>query len=434
MKLSTVVAVLAVVLSGCGKKADEKKEEAPKPTGGGETPDKPGTDTPPAGGTVGVDMEKKTIKIGALNDESGPGAMAGAPLARGKRLLAKIVNAGGSKMLPDGWQIELVEKDHQYNPQKAVQDYGAIKDQVWFIGTSFGTQTTLPLRPHLERDKMVAFPAALSSVFADHELTPILGPSIKVEAMRAFDWAVEDGGGAKKVKPAIVYQRDDYGEDAHAGFQEAAKAHGVTIVAEATADPGQKDVTALITTLKGKGATHVLVATFPGTLGALIGTAAATKWTNVKWIGPTPAWSDIFFSEKSPLPSKLFGNVYHVRGLPYWGEQLPGMDVFLEGWKKFGGEIGGPPDSMVMLSYVMGVIELEIAKRAIESGDTSRAGFLKAMKSITDFNAGGLIQPVDLSKVPYVVSTRTRVLKPDFGKKAWTVVADYAEPKALSSK
>ena len=123
----------------------------------------------------GIDTEKKVLTIGALNDESGPAAAIGKPFALGKRILADTINAGGSGLLPDGWTVKLVEKDHGYNPQKSVQAYNEIKDQVLFIGSSFGTPNTLPLRAMLERDNMVAFPASLSSQMAQHKFTPPAG-------------------------------------------------------------------------------------------------------------------------------------------------------------------------------------------------------------------------------------------------------------------
>ena len=153
----------------------------------------------------GVDLDKKVIRVGILNDESGPAAAIGKPFAVGKRILAAQVNAGGSGILPEGWKVELVEKDHGYNPGKAEQAYKEIKDNIWFIGTSFGTPNTLPLRPFLKQDNMVAFPASLSSEMAAFEFTPPAGPSYGVEAMRAMDWVIESAGGADKVKAAIIY-------------------------------------------------------------------------------------------------------------------------------------------------------------------------------------------------------------------------------------
>ena len=95
----------------------------------------------------------------------------GKPFAIGKRILAEQVNAGGSG-LSEGWKVKLVEKDHGYNPAKAKDAYNELKNDVLFIGTSFGTPNTLPLQPFLAQDKMVAFPASLSSAMAGSEWTP----------------------------------------------------------------------------------------------------------------------------------------------------------------------------------------------------------------------------------------------------------------------
>ena len=189
----------------------------------------------------GVDGANKVIKIGALNDESGPAAVLGKPFAAGKRILAAEVNAGGTGILPEGWKVELVEKDHGYNPGKAEAAYKEIKDQVLFIGTSFGTPNTLPLRPYLKQDNMIAFPASLSSAMATFEQTLPAGASYTLEAMRAMDWIVESAGGADKVKVGIIYDQTDYGKDGYAGLKAAAEHYKTTIAAEQTIAPGQKD-------------------------------------------------------------------------------------------------------------------------------------------------------------------------------------------------
>ncbi|HUH05672.1 MAG TPA: hypothetical protein VML75_26945, partial [Kofleriaceae bacterium] len=156
----------------------------------------------------------------------------------------------------------------------------------------------------------------------------------------------------------------------------------------------------------------------------------ATKYMPI-WIGQTPAWVDAFFAHPN-LPAVAFTNFYWVMGLPYWGEELPGMDKFLAAWEQHGKGMGNP-DFYVLASYVQGLVQMEILRRTIESGDLTRAGFMKQMHSIDGWNAGGLSQPVSLKKVPFQTSTRTRVLKPDFANKSWTVAehGDYAEPGAL---
>lgn len=373
----------------------------------------------------GVDMETKTIKVGALNDESGPGAPIGKPFAVGKRVLAASINAGGTGLLPEGWKLEMVEKDHGYNPQASVQAYNEIKDNVFYIGTSFGTQNTMPLLPLLQRDNMVAFPASLSSELAKHDQTPPLGASYHVEAQRAMDFALMRGLGAEKVKAGIVYQQDDYGADGLAGWKEAAALHGVEIVSEQPIAPGQTDFTAVVTALKGAGANWVLLTTIPSATGPLLGTAAQLGYTP-KWLGNTPSWIDSFFNPKV-IPPEVFANFYWVTGLPYWGEEVPGMDKFIAAYDAYGKDMHAP-DFYILVSYIQGLAQVEALNRAITSGDITRQGYVNALHTLKGWDAGGMIQPFDLGTSPYVVGRSTRVLKPDLANQTWEVAEPYAEP------
>ena len=423
-----VCTCLGLLLSGCKEEAAKAPSEpGPKTSVEAKKPAEPAKPALKAG--RGVDVEKKVIRIGALNDESGRAAAIGRPYALGKRVLAARINAGGSGLLPEGWKVELVERDHGYNPQKAVQGYNDISKEVLFLATSFGTPNTLPLRPWLKRDKMVAFPASLSSKMAEHDYTPPLGPPYSIEAMRAVDWVVEQAGGADKVKAGVVFQQDDYGKDGLEGWKTAAAKAGVKVVSEQAVAPGQKDVTAVVTALKDAGATHVLLVTLPSGTGPILGTAAQLQYKPI-WIGNTPAWIDRFFDPKV-IPAAVLGNFYWMNGLPFWAEEVPGMDAFLRAWSEHGEKLGAP-DFYVLVSYIQGLTQIEAARLAIEAGDITREGFAKAMKSLKAWTAGGMIQPLDLNSTPYVTSTKTRVLKPDFAKRSWTVTAGYAEPSAAA--
>jgi len=184
----------------------------------------------------------------------------------------------------------------------------------------------------------------------------------------------------------------------------------------------------VVTGLKEAGADVVLVTTLPSATGPILGTAAQLKY-GPTWIGSTPAWIDGFFNPEV-IPGAVFGNFYWMSGLPYWGEDVPGMAEFIKTFKAHGGA-DAKPDFYVLLSYVQGLVQIEAARRAIESGDITRAGYIEALHSLKRWNAGGLIQPINLSKVPYVTGTQTRVLKPDMKNNTWTVAAPYAEPKHM---
>lgn len=396
-----------------------------------------GTDTPTTNNTntgaapeiatdKGVDLDSKTIKIGALNDESGPALVIGKPYAAGKRILAAEVNAGGSGILPDGWKVELVEKDHGYNPQKSVQAYQEIKDDVLFIGTSFGTPPTLPLVPKLEEDNLVVMPASLSSKMAESEFTPPVATAYYFEAMRAVDWAIEDAGGADKVMMGIIYQNDDYGQDGIYGLEAAAEKLGVKVVSKQSVTATQTDVTASVKALQDAGANYVLLTVLPSKTGPILGTAAQLKF-GPKWIGNTPAWADLFYSHEK-LPAAVFANFYLATGVPFWGEESEGMKKFLAAFKAHGGDT--KQDWYILLSYLQGKAALEAAKRAIEAKDITREGYKKQLHTLTDYTADGMVPALDWSKAPYVVNTKSRIMKPDFENKSFTVVAEWADPKS----
>ncbi len=424
----TRIAILATALLAvaCGEKVDTSAKPAEgKATAEKKAPAKPAA--PAIKSDKGVDVDAKKIVLGALNDESGPAAAIGKPYAIGKRLLAEQVNAGGSGILPDGWTVELVEKDHGYDPGKSQQAFQAIKDQVLVIVTSFGTPPTLPLRPFLQKENIVAWPASLSSEMASHPNTPPAGPSYEYEARRALDWVKANAEDAAAVKLGIVYDQTDYGKDGHKGFKAQAAKHGLAIAAERAILPGQKDFTADVTELKNAGATHVLLTVLPSSTGPILGTAAAMQFQPV-WAGNTPSWIDAFFAHPK-LPAPVFATYHLVGGLPFWAEDLPGMASFMAVYEKFGEKLGARPDFYTLMSYLQGRMALEAARRAIEAKDITRAGYMKALKGIKGFDVGGMLQPLDFSATPYVAGTKTRVLKPDFEKKSWTVVSPYADPK-----
>ncbi|TNE46974.1 MAG: hypothetical protein EP343_21885 [Deltaproteobacteria bacterium] len=379
---------------------------------------------------VGLDAKTKTIFVGALNDESGPGAAIGKAFAIGKRVAFAAANAKGGI---NGWKIKLVEQDHAYNPSKSVQAYGKIKNKVLYIATSFGTPNTLPLRDQLTEDKILAFPASLSSKMAEHTYTPPLATSYKLEAMRAMDWVVKKARKASRVKAAIVYQKDDYGQDGLEGWRAAAKKHGVKIVQELAFSPRDRSFASLIVKLKRSRANYVLMTCLPSATARILGTALKLRYRRgVTWIGNTPSWVDAFFRKKALKP--LFGNFYLISSLPYWGEDLPGMKTFLAAHKKFGK--GSSPDFYILASYVQGLIQTEILRRALNAtkDKLTRESLLAALKTVKKFDGGGLIKPVNLAVFPYVTSTMSRILQPDWKNASWKVVADYVTPSSYGNK
>ena len=378
----------------------------------------------------GVDLGAQTIAIGVLSDESGPVAAIGRPWSAGLRILAREVNAGHSGYLPPGWKITLVERDHGYDPQRARKLFEEIQGQVLFIGTSFGTPNTLPLQPLLEQRGMVAFPASLSSALHNSQYTPPVGPSYRVEVARALDWMVGQARGARNVKLGLVYQQDDYGADGLAAVEAAAPALGIAVVAREAYAAGQSDFGRVVEALKAAGATHVMLTTMPSATAPILAAALAHGYQPV-WVGNSPAWLDRFY-DTTVVPPEIFSNFYWANSFAYWGEDVPMMKGFLAAYDKYGREMV-PPDNYILAGYAAGLLEMQVLTRTIRSGDLTRAGFLRALRSTRGYDTyGAVAQALDFTTFPYVTGTRSRILKPDFAKRSWSVVGDYAEPTTES--
>ena len=415
---------LAVVPTiGCKKKTKPTKKKVTKRKGG---PTTKRSAAKKEKKFVGVDVKGKKLYIGALNDMTGPAKGIGKFFALGKQVLAKQINAGDSGLLPKGWKIELVERDQRYSGKLALRMYKEIKNKVLFIGTSFGTPPTLPLRAHLTKDKVMAFPASLSSQMAKHKFTPPIGTSYKLEAMRALDWIVKKQKRKRRIKLAIVYQQDDYGKDALEGLEAAAKALKIKVVAKKPVAPASKALAGLVVSLKKSRANYVLLACLPNVTPKILGIAAKLRYRRVTWIGHTPSWVDAFFFLGKI--NRLFAkNFYWVNSLPFWGEKIPGMDKFLAAYKKHA-PAKSRPSFYALISYIQGLVQVEAFNRMIKSKDFTRDGFIKALTSIKGWDANKMIQAIDLSKFPYVTGTKARILKANIKKKSWDVVAPYATP------
>ena len=87
------------------------------------------------------------------------------------------------------------------------------------------------------------------------------------------------------------------------------------------------------------------------------------------------------------IPSAVFANYLQTNGIPYWGEDVPGMTEFIAAWDTYGKDMG-KPDFYVLASYIQGLTQIEAARRAIEAGDITREGYKTQVKSLKGLGLG----------------------------------------------
>jgi len=334
-------------------------------------------------------------------------------------MLFRRANLGDNRLLPGDWTVELHEKDHAHETERATEAYESLRDRVLFVATSFGAEPTLALRDALEEDGVVAFPSSLSSKMADHTYTPPVGATYRRQGMRAAAFAADETDAL-----GVVHRDDSFGRDALEGARAAVGADRV--VARTGGSFGSDAAADLIDALQSEGVESVLLADLPGTTASLL-EAAAQEDYEPTWIATTPAWSDRFYTDDSPVPAERLTGLHRVTSFPYWGEDVPGMEEFVETYEEYGSN-EFRPDHYMLQSYIHGLVQLEILRRCIDDGALTRADFLEQLRTVSNFTAGGLTPEIDLSETPYPTIREARILRAAPDDRGWNVASEYRAP------
>jgi ABC-type branched-subunit amino acid transport system substrate-binding protein len=360
------VFALALVGVGCGQDDDEG--------GGG------GSGGAPAQ-TAGFDGT--TIKLGVLTPLTGPVAVIGEPLTAGNEVYFEAVNKQGG--IAGKYKIELEQADTQYKPDRTVQQYNRLKEQVVAFTQVLGTAPTLAVLPQLARDKMLAAPASLDAFWVREEnLLPIGGP-YQVQAINALDYYIKEGGGQGK-KICTMIQDDAYGEAGQAGVDFAAEELGFTVAETQKFDVGAQNVQGQISRLKGAGCEAVFLVATPSDAGTIWGTAAQGKFAP-RWIAQSPSWIDELGT--SPLAKYLQQTVWVAAEGTEWGDDsVPGMAEMVKNVEELRPK--QEPDYYFAFGYNQARAMTAVLEKAVELGDLSREGILKASQEVGTVSFDGL--------------------------------------------
>src|SRR5436309_1587469 len=341
----------------------------------------------------GVDVANKTITLGILSPYSGPvAAPVGDPLARGVEVYFKHVNDNGGI---NGYKVKFLEEDTQYNPQIEVQKYNQIHNQVLMIADSLGTPTTFAIKDQAAADHMLITAATQSSALAREKYLILVGTPYRLQVENAFDYIVNKLG-VKSPAAGIIYQNDDYGQDALTGYKEAVSAYNLHDVGQATYAPTDTDFTAQVSQMKAAGAKYVFLTTLPSVTAKIIATGHALGY-DPQWILQSPAFSPLLLGVPSLVP--LLSKAWVVSQGASWGDtSKPGMKQMLADVARYAPD--QKPDGFFEFGYTESKITYAILKKAVENNDLTRNGLLKAFESLKNVDLGGLLPTVNYGSSP----------------------------------
>jgi ABC-type branched-subunit amino acid transport system substrate-binding protein len=363
LRLVALLAALVLLAAGCGR------DDGGGDTGGGAQTD----------GEVktGPGFDGTTIKLGVITPLSGPVApVFGIPITAGNQVYFDKVNAAGG--VAGKYKVELVKEDNVYDAAQTKPKYDKIKGDVAMFGQILGTPPTQAVLADLKRDGIVASPASLDAAWVrEPNLLPI-GSTYQIQFINAADYLINDKG--FKGKPiCMVAVEGEYGDAGIQGLEFAAKELKFDIAVTARYKPSDQDFTAQIQQLKNGKCAAVFLTALPTQTAQIIG-GAAQQGLTPQWVGQSPTWAGaLATSPVSPVLQKSF--LWASEGATWGDETVVGMKEMLADIAKY--KADQQPDVYFVFGYVQAIAVHALLEQAVENGDLSRAGILKAVEDVS---------------------------------------------------
>ena len=390
--LLVLVLVMAMVAASCGGDSEETTTTAGS-GGGEETTTTAGsgggeetTTTAASGGEVatdiGVDAENKVIKLGLLADLTGLFAALVTDITDAQQVYWDNVNAAGGI---DGWTVELVVEDTNYNVEQHMEKYAKLREEVVAISQSTGSPTSVTMLPEAIEDDLLFIPLSWYSGWGipefDQGVALEQNTNYCIEAMNLMHFIQENGGQTV----ALATFPGDYGQDAAAGVKLAADFYGMTIAydGEGAVIPGQ-DQTPVIQGIVDSGADWTFLTTNPSIGAEILGGAVQAGYGGM-FTGSVPTYDfRLLDSAAAPLYDAVFyQSAYNVG----WGVSTPGNDEMMAAMRE------AFPDRRPSDSFISGWNESitmhRVLETAIANGDLTRAGVVAAANSLETVDFGG---------------------------------------------
>lgn len=359
---------LTLVLAACGGAGEDEG-------GSGGSAGAPAT-------TAGFDG--KTIKLGVLTPLTGTVAVIGQPLTAGNQVYFEALNAEGG--IAGKYKVELVQEDTQYKTDVAVQKYNKIKGDVVAFTQVLGTAPTLAVLPQLKTDNILAAPASLDALWVrEPNLLPV-GAPYQVQAVNAMEYYFSDGGGTKSDVICTMIQDDVYGEAGQQGIDFAAEKYGFKVANTQKFKVGTENYAGQVGALAGVGCKMVFLVATPSDAAKIWGTAAQARFAP-KWFGQSPSYTGALAKSAVAPYMQQYVNIV-AEGTEWGDESVPGMKKMVTSAGEYAPD--QEPDYYFAFGYNQARAMTAVLEKAVELGDLSREGILKASNELGTVDFEGL--------------------------------------------
>ena len=369
--------------------------------------------------TVGVNDD--VIRLGVLSDLTGPFKAPAEQQNLGIKLYWDQQNADGGVC---GRQVELVTRDHGYDPQRAISLAGALNDSVLAYQISVGSPTSMAIRPELEEKEIMAIAMSWSPDLGESPSLVVPGTYFGAETVDALDYVMEAG----EVKPGDtvghIYFQGDFGEPALEGLRYAGEQNDVAVAA-VQIDPSITDLSAQVAELRQKGVSAIFLNAAPPQLAAVAGLSEA-QGLDVPIVASMGGYAPQLLDTN--VAAVLEDRVLVVGSVTAYGGDEPAAVAVRTLYAESGAEI--PPSQMVVLGYAISSVMDAAMEKACDGADLTRASLWDVFHGDFSLDTQGATVPLDYSSPGVSPSSQVIVLRPTASVPGGleVVAKDYAGP------
>jgi branched-chain amino acid transport system substrate-binding protein len=229
---------------------------------------------------------KEPIRIGYLPALTGPSSSTGVGINRGTELAVKEINAAGGI---DGRQIELIVRDTQSEPTKAVNGAAELAhgEKVSVVFGPVNSGESLAVVPLLARANVPQVHPCWVDSLTDPKKYPMCfrnAPTNQQIGAAANHYVVDV---LKRKKVAVISDTTGYGTASVNAYVPMLKAKGVEVVYQGNVDAANPDLTPEILRMRNAGAEAIMPwSVNPGFLSRIINTRGQMAW-DVPIVGQT---------------------------------------------------------------------------------------------------------------------------------------------------
>lgn len=359
-----------------------------------------------------VAAQAADVKVGSTGPLSGSLSLLGQGVRDGIQVYFDYINDQGGV---NGRKIDFISEDDGYEPMRAVASAKKLieQDKVIALVSPVGTPSNAAMVPYVEERKVPLFaPYAFSHTLTTPNKRYVFTtlPEVRVQASLLAEYLTTQ---LKRNKISVIYQNDDFGQDAVIGFEERMKKNGVPLT-KLPFDRGSTNFSGVVAQARQSGAEDVVFFGIPRDAALIMKESAKMGWKPV-FSGHSALGDPQTFTLAG---QQLVEGAIAVAVMEPLDSTNPQVAEFLARQKKYLPRT--TPTTYSMHGYNAALIFVEALKRV--QGEPTSEKIVAELEKLKGFNTG-LMGPVTFTSTNHAGSQSAAFMRAKDGK--WGIVTEW---------